>query len=108
MDARNTLLFTGKLNHCAVFTASGFHVPVSAQRLKHRPFNPTGLCLERLKLPRLIRRAIWRFFLFDVLLLRFMQFLCNLSGDLSLCRWCQVPAQPHSAARHHDAYRRAK
>ncbi|ESL84144.1 hypothetical protein L422_00702 [Enterobacter hormaechei] len=55
MDPRDTLHISGKFHHSTVFTATGFHVPVSAQFLKHRPFNSTFFGSQRLALSRLIR-----------------------------------------------------
>lgn len=86
MNLRDTLHLASKLHHGSIIATTGFHIATGSQFLKHRPFNAPILCPERLALPRLIWRAIWRFLLLDALLLRSALFLRYLSGELSPSR----------------------
>lgn len=61
MNLSNALHLAGKLDHRCIIAASGFHVAVRSQLLKHRPLNTPFLRSERLAFSRLIRRAIRRF-----------------------------------------------
>lgn len=54
MNSRDALHFVAKFNYSTVVMSNGFHVPVSAQLLKHLPFNPPGLSPEWLTFARLI------------------------------------------------------